>query len=235
MPTSLNPSFVRRFASEVVGTALLVGIGTGTVVVAARVGGIPQWAMGIAWFLAVLLPVVLFVEVSGAHLNPAVTLALAVSRRIAWKLVPEYWAGQFLGAFAASLAVLSALGDSADLGATVPVHTSLALAFLGEAAFTALLVAMVFVLADRGEGIRRWRTLLPPSAVGLSTFIIGPWTGSSLNPARTLAPAIVSGTYLDLWLYLIAVPSAAVTLGVAWKPKSVDVDDRGPGRETVSR
>ncbi len=226
----MNRETARRWAAEVGGTALLVGIGTGTIVAAGRVGGIPQWWMGCAWFAAVLIPLVLFIARSGAHLNPAVTFALALSGRFAWRNVPGYWAAQFAGAFVASAAVLTALGPSSHLGATIPVQGGLLLDFAVEAIFTALLVASVFLLADRGEGRRRWRMLLPPLVVGVSTYVIGPWTGSSLNPARTVAPAVLSGTFTDLWLYLVSAPLAAAVVAALWRPQSVDIADRGPGR-----
>ena len=223
-----------RCLAEAIGTALLVGIGTGTIVAAGKIGGIPQWTMAIAWFLAVSVPILLFLRVSGAHLNPAVTFALASSGRIAWKEAPPYWASQFTGAFVASLSVLVTLGGGSHLGATLPADGDIARTFVAEAAFTALLIAAVFVLADRGEGRKRWRAFLPPLAVGLSTYVIGPWTGSSLNPARSLAPAVLSGTYTDLWVYLLAVPLAALAIAALWRPRSVDLADRGPGRaETV--
>jgi glycerol uptake facilitator-like aquaporin len=229
-----RPPFARA-AAEVAGTALLVGIGTGAIVAAGRVGGTPQWVLALAWFLAVLVPIALVIRVSGAHLNPAVTLALAASGRIAWREVPGYWASQFAGAFLGSAVVLLALGSGERLGATVPAHGDVPLAFAAEAAFTAVLVVAVFVLADRGEGPGRWRLLLPPAAVGVSTYVIGPWTGSSLNPARTLAPAVLSGTYTDLWVYLVAVPLAALVVAAAWRPRAVDIADRGPGRIDASR
>ncbi len=229
------PSVLRRCLAEAVGTGLLVGIGTGTIVAGGRAGGIPQWLMAIAWFLAVLIPIVLFISVSGAHLNPAVTLALAASGRIRWEKAPYYWAAQFAGAFAASGLVLATLGGGSHLGATLPADGDLVRAVVGEASFTALLVASVFVLADQGEGRFRWRILLPPAAVGLSTYVIGPWTGSSLNPARTLAPAVLSGTYTDLWVYLVTVPLAALALGLVWRARSVDIADRGPGRTAIDR
>ena len=231
MPRSL----VHRCLAEVAGTALLVGIGTGTIVAAGNAGGIPQGLMAAAWFLAVLVPIVLFIGVSGAHLNPAVTLALASSGRIAWREAPPYWLSQCAGAFLASFSVLFLLGGGSHLGATLPANGDVLRAFVSEAAFTALLVATVFVLADKGEGRGRWRVLLPPAAVGLSTYIIGPWTGSSLNPARTLAPAVLSATYGDLWVYLVAVPLAAAVVAVLWRPRSVDLADRGPGRAEVTR
>jgi len=224
----------RRCLAELAGTALLVGIGTGTIVAAGEVGGIPQWLMATAWFVAVLVPILLFIRVSGAHLNPVVTLALAASGRLAWKEAPWYWAAQSLGAFTASFLVLLVLGGGSHLGATVPANGDLLRTFFAEAGFTALLVASVFVLADRGEGPGRWRVILPPSAVGLSTYVIGPWTGSSLNPARTVAPAVLSGTYTDLWVYLLAIPVAAIIVAAVWRPRSVDIADRGPGRVASS-
>jgi glycerol uptake facilitator-like aquaporin len=226
---------IHRCLAEVAGTALLVGIGTGTIVAAGNAGGIPQGLMAAAWFLAVLIPIVLFIEVSGAHLNPAVTLALASSGRIAWREAPPYWASQFVGAFLASISVLFLLGGGSDLGATLPADGNIPRALVAEAAFTALLVGAVFVLADRGEGPRRWRILLPPAAVGVSTYVIGPWTGSSLNPARSVAPAVLSGTYADLWVYLIAVPVAAAAMAAIWRPRSVDGVNRVPGRVDVAR
>jgi len=226
---------LHRCLAEVAGTALLVGIGTGTIVAAGDAGGIPQWAMAVAWFLAVLIPVALFLRVSGAHLNPAVTLALAGSGRISWREAASYWASQFLGAFLASGVVLLSLGGGSHLGATLPSHGYVTWAFVSEAVFTALLVGAVYVLADQGEGAGRWRIVLPPAAVGLSTYVIGPWTGSSLNPARSVAPAVLSGTYVDLWVYLTAVPLAAVVMAALWRPRSVDLKDRGSGRAQVAR
>ena len=199
-----------------------------------RLGGFPQYVLAIAWFLAVLVPILLFVEVSGAHLNPVVTLGLALSRRIDWREVPPYVVSQLAGAFLGSAIVLVSLGDLAHLGATVPAQADALRAFVLEFAFTAALVASVFVLADRGVGRWRWRLALPPAVVGVSTYLIGPWTGSSLNPARTIAPAVLSATYSEIWVYLIAVPLAACVVALAWRPRSVDRLDRGPGRVETS-
>ena len=225
----MSRSTATRFLSEAAGTALLVGIGTGAIVLAARAGGAPQWVLAVVWFLGVLLPMLACVRISGAHFNPAVTLGLAVSGRIAWRETPEYVLGQFAGAFLGSAAVGITIGTEAHLGSTVPA-TGLPAVFAGEALFTSALVASVFVLADRGEGRLRWRLALPPLVVGLATYVIGPWTGSSLNPARSIAPAVLSETFTGLWVYLLAVPSAAVLVAIAWRPTSVDRLDRGPGR-----
>ncbi|MGA8710966.1 MAG: MIP/aquaporin family protein [Thermoplasmata archaeon] len=230
----MNPSPGKRFLAELAGTALLVGIGTGAIVLSVRAGGVPQWQLALAWFFAVLVPIVLFVGISGAHLNPAVTLGLAASGRIAWGEVPEYILGQFAGAFVGSAAVAVSIGTQAHLGSTLP-STSTLTVFVGEAAFTAALIASVFLLADRGEGHFGWRLTLPPLVVGVSTFVIGPLSGSSLNPARTIAPAVLSGSFADLWVYLVAVPLGAIAVALAWRPRSVDRRDRGPGRLEVDR
>jgi len=231
----LNRSILGRALAEAAGTALLVGIGTGAVVLAARSGGIPPWAMAGAWFLAVLVPIVLLIGESGAHLNPVVTLALAASGRIAWRELPAYVLGQFAGAFGASGLVLATLGDHAHLGSTFPAPGVGGWTFPAEFVFTAALIGSVFVLADRGEGWHRWRLALPPAVVALSTYVIGPWTGSSLNPARTIAPAVLSGTYSDLWIYLTAVPLGALAVAAFWRPRAVDRLDRGPGRLKTDR
>lgn len=222
---------LRRAVAEFVGTGLLVGIGTGAIVGGSRLGGLPILSLAVAWFLAVWLPMALFLRISGAHLNPAVTFALAGSGRFPWRLAPGFWIAQCSGALAGSAIVLGWLGDGHHLGATVPTGVPLPLAAAGEAAFTALLVATVFYLSDLGEGRARWRTYLPPIAVGLSTYVIGPWTGSSLNPARTLAPALLSQTYTDLALYLLVVPAAAGLVALAWAaPTGSWVDRRTIGK-----
>ncbi|MCI4365600.1 MAG: aquaporin [Thermoplasmata archaeon] len=231
----MNDAPLVRWLSEAAGTALLVGIGTGTIVASARVGGISLGLMAVAWSAAVLLPILLFIRVSGAHLNPAVTLALAGSGRIAWREVPPYVASQLGGAFLGSGLVWAVLGRGDHLGATLPAHGDLIPVIVGEMTFSALLVGAVFLLSDQGEGRRRWRLLLPTVAVGLSTYVIGPFTGSSLNPARSIAPAVLSGTYTDLWAYLLVVPTTALALALVWRPRSVDRLDRGPGRLDSSR
>lgn len=222
---------LRRSVAEFVGTALLVGIGTGAIVGGSRLGGLPILALAVAWFLAVWVPMTLFLRISGAHLNPAVTFALAVSGRFPWRLAPGFWIAQFSGAMTGSGIVLGLLGGGDHLGATVPTGVPLSLAAAGEAAFTALLAATVFYLSDLGEGRGRWRTFLPPVAVGLSTYVIGPWTGSSLNPARSVAPALLSQTYTDLGLYLLVVPAAAGLVALVWAaPMGSQVGRRPFGR-----
>jgi aquaporin NIP len=179
----VNHPLASRLLSEFAGTGILVGLGTGAVVASVGMGAERFPLLAVAWFVAVTIPVVLFAGISGAHLNPVVSLALAADRRLPAREVPPHLVAQVAGAFAGSAVVEIVLGPGGHLGATIPASNDVLRIFGDEFAFT-------FVLA--------------------STYVIGPFTGSSLNPARSLAPAVLSGTYTDLWVYFLAAPLAAL-------------------------
>jgi glycerol uptake facilitator-like aquaporin len=204
-----------RCVAEGVGTALLVGIGTGAIVAGANAGGVPQWVLAVAWFLAVLVPILAFASVSGAHINPAVTLTLTLSGRFPRREAVPYAAAQVLGAFAGSATVAVALGPGGHLGATVPTQIGVVELFALEFAFTLLLILAVLYLTRPRDTIPVWELVLPAAVVGLSTFLIGPLTGSSLNPARSLAPAVLSATYSSLLVYFGAAAAAALCASLA--------------------
>ncbi len=214
----------RRCAAEATGTALLVAIGTGAIVAGANAGGIPQWALAVAWFVAVTAPVLAFARLSGAHLNPAVTLSLVAVRRFPPREGLAYIGAQLSGALVGSAGVWALFGDGAHLGATLPRGGNVAVALPLEFAFTLALAISVLYITAPGKVASRGELLLPGTVVGISTFLIGPWTGSSLNPARSLAPALLTGTYQYLWAYLLATvlgglaASALIRWGAATRP-----------------
>ncbi len=189
---------------------MLVALATGAVVAGANAGGAPLWMLAVAAFVAISLPVVLFISTSGAHINPAVTLALWAAGRFPGSRVLPYMAAQTLGALAGSAAVLWALGGALHLGATVPTDGDWAVAMAGEFGFAVLLVLSVLLLARFGPGPAKLGLLAPGAVVGLAAYVIGPSSGCSLNPARSIAPALLSGTFTDLWVYLLAVPAGAL-------------------------
>jgi glycerol uptake facilitator-like aquaporin len=199
-----------RLLSEALGTALLVGIGTGAVVASAGTGSDRFLLLAIAWFLAVSIPVALFAGISGAHLNPVVSLALVGDRRVPVRELAPHVFAQVLGAFVGSLAVAVTLGTGSHLGATVPSTSDLPTIFVDEFGFTFALVGSVLWLVRAGAGRWRWRLTWPGAVVAVSTYVIGPVTGSSLNPARSLAPAVLSSTFTDLWVYFLAAILAAL-------------------------
>jgi aquaporin Z len=169
------------------------------------------------WAIAVAVPVLAFARTSGGHLNPGVTISLALGERFPSYEVAPYVGAQFAGAGVGSLAVLVLLGNRAELGATVPAPGNLWVPFLGEVLFTFLLLASVFYLVTRPRAPTLPELLLPALVVGVSTYVIGPLSGSSLNLARTVAPALLSGAYTDLWLYLIAVPAGGTLTAVIYR------------------
>lgn len=193
-----------RCLAEAAGTALLVGVGTGTLVAGYDLGGLPLWVVAVAWFAAVAVPIQAFAALSGAHLNPAVTVGLIASRRFPAPEGVSYVGSQLSGAFAGSLTVEALLGRGANLGATLPGPGGLVGVVLLEATFTCLLVGSVLILARLERAPTRFELLLPAAVVGVSTYLIGPWTGSSLNPARSIAPAVLSGQFDGLWVYVLA-------------------------------
>ncbi|MCI4367239.1 MAG: aquaporin [Thermoplasmata archaeon] len=206
----MNRPLRTRLIAEICGTGLLVGMGTGSIVAAARWGVDSIGVIAVAWFLAVTIPVLWFARISGAHINPVVTMALTAGRRFPLAELPMYVGAQLIGAFTASAGVWLLLGDGARLGATQFREGGVVVGAIGEFVFTFILILLVFFLVDFGPGLPRWGLTGPGIVVGISTYLIGPWSGSSLNPARTLAPAVLSWTFSGLWVYLIVVPLAGL-------------------------
>ena len=214
----------RTVAAEVVGTFILVLTIASAVIganLARPIAGAPYGSLtvAIAGGLALAVTVAVLGPVSGAHLNPAVTLALAVNRRFPWRRVPAYLASQLGGAIIAALAAWALFGDRArlvaHLGATSPAAGTGAWQVFGaETAGTFLLVlAITWVAIDRQV----------PSALGAPTIgaalaaailSSGPISGAGLNPARALGPMLVAGRFTDWWVYATA-PILGGTLAVA--------------------
>lgn len=182
---------MRRLAVESAATFGLVFLGTGACVVNAVSGGrLGVVGVGLVWGAAVWL----LAAWSGAHMNPAVTVA----SRLTPRATGEYLLAQTLGAFAASLALLALFRDRAgSLGTTVPA-AGIAASFLLEFAMTFALVLAVLRLPGR------FVPAVAGAIVGLEAIFAGPLTGASMNPVRSLAPAVVSGRLGGLWLYLLA-------------------------------
>jgi aquaporin Z len=189
---------MRRLLAEYLGTFTLVFAGTGAII-ADHVSGGAVGNVGIAlvFGLVVLAMVRAFGGTSGAHLNPAVSWALALAGRFPWRELPAYIAAQLAGAFTASGALKLLFPRDPTLGATFPV-IGLGPTFVMEALLTLILVHVIL-------NVPKGNPVLPPVAigavVGLEAMFAGPFTGASMNPARSLAPAILGGHFQDPWLY----------------------------------
>jgi aquaporin Z len=156
-------------------------------------------------------------RLSGAHLNPAVTLAFRVMKVVSWPDVGAYVAAQLTGAVLGSLAFRAAWGPVAGSvgGGVTHSHVATPVAFVLEAAMTALLVATIFVFGSRPR-LARWTPLAIWPLIGVLTWQFARYTGTSLNPARSAGPAIAFGDLGELWLYVVAPTAGALGLAAVW-------------------
>lgn len=194
----------RQLAAEAFGTFALVFAGTGAIVVNAASGGaITHVGIALTFGLIVLAMIYALGDVSGCHLNPAVTLGFYAARRLEGRVVLPYILAQCVGAMIASV-VLRALFPASDtLGATEPAGAPLQ-SFVMECLLTLILMFVILSVSAGG----REKGLLAGVAIGaviaLEAMFAGPISGASMNPARSLAPALVSMRLEHLWLYLVA-------------------------------
>ncbi len=204
----------RRLFTEALGTFLLVTVDCGGAMIGklapdevtppARAG-----AMG----LLIMAMIYAMGNTSGAHFNPAVTFAFAVRRVFPWQRVPLYWAAQLCGAFVAAGLLKGLLGDVDHLGATLPRYGPWrGLAF--EVLLTCILVSIVLGTATRHRSIGPNAAIASGATVAMCALFARPMSGASMNPARSLAPAVLSGELANLWIYLSA-PFAGALLGCA--------------------
>jgi aquaporin Z len=212
----------KRFAAEVIGTFIVVVLATGSVVIDAKYGsklGLPFIAF--APFVGVAMGVYLFGKISMAHFNPAVTLGFLITKHITKLQLLQYFAAEITGALLASLFVMSVIGTEAALGANTPDYAyPLPLVFGIEVLATALLMAVICLVVYT-KGLRGFGGLVIGGMVGLDIFFLAFISGASMNPARSLAPALLSGVFGNLWLYWTAtfIGSSAVALLVRKKFK----------------
>lgn len=203
----------QRLAAEFVGTFGLVFAGTGAIIVNEITGGVVSHVgIGLTFGLIVMVMIYAFGHVSGAHLNPAVTLAFAAGRHFPWPLVPRYWAAQLAGGITASLVLRALFGDVASLGATLPFGSALQ-SFGLEIVLTLLLMVVITSVATDTRAVGQAAAIAIGGAIGLEALFAGPISGASMNPARSLAPALVSWTWQDQWLY-VAGPAIGAVIGV---------------------
>ena len=214
----------KRFVAEVIGTFIVVVLATGSVVIDAKFGGkLGLPFIAIAPFIGVAVGIYLFGKISMAHFNPAVTLGFLITRHITKLQLLQYFAAEIIGALLASLFVMAIIGTEASLGANTPDYSyPLPLVFGIEVLATALLMAVIYLVVYT-KGLRRLGGLAIGGVVGLDIFFLAFISGASMNPATSLAPALLSGVLGNLWLYWTAtfIGSSAVALLVRRKFKNI--------------
>jgi aquaporin Z len=201
---SLSPN-QKRFLAEVVGTFIVVVLATGSVVIDAKLNG----ALGIpiiafSPFVGVAIGVYMFGKVSMAHFNPAVTLGFLITKHITKRLLFLYIMAEIIGALLGSLFVKYVIGNEAFLGANSPNYAyPLPLIFGVEVLASAMLMAVILIVVIE-KGLRGFGGIVIGVIVGMDIFFLAFISGASMNPARSLAPALVSGVLANLWLYWTA-------------------------------
>jgi aquaporin Z len=195
---------MKKPLSEFLGTFFLVFAGTGAIVIDRETGGsISHGGIALVFGLVVMAMIYAFGDVSGAHLNPAVTLGFGVAGRFPWREVPGYVMAQLAGAFAASALLKFLFPGNATLGATLPAG-SVSQSFVLEVILTAMLMLVILSVSTGAKEKGITAGIAIGAVVCLAAMFAGPICGASMNPARSLAPAIVSGNPQHLWLYPVA-------------------------------
>lgn len=202
-----------RLLAEGLGTFCLVFAGTGAIVVDQVSGGaVTHVGISLTFGLVVMAMIYAFGDTSGAHLNPAVTAAFALARRFPTREVPGYIAAQAAGALAASLLLRVLFPTSEFLGATTPAGPSWQ-SFVLEVVLTFMLMLVILRVSSGPKEKGIMAGIAIGGVVGLEALFAGPICGASMNPARSLTPALISGHIAALWIYLIA-PFAGAALAV---------------------
>jgi aquaporin NIP len=204
---------MKKVFAEFLGTFGLVFAGPGAIVIDhASNGAIGHAGIAITFGLIILAMIYTFGDVSGAHFNPAVTTGFAVARRFPWRSVPAYVAAQVLGGFGASGLLRVLFPADATLGATLPAGTAMQ-SFILEIVLTFFLMLVILSVSTGAKEKGITAGIAVGAVIALEAMFAGPICGASMNPARSLSPAVVSGHLEHLWIY-VAGPLLGALLAV---------------------
>lgn len=210
---------MKRYIAELLGTFGMVFCGCGAMTVNEITGGsISHVGVAITWGLIVMGMIYAFGEISGAHFNPAVTVAFAFAKKFSWKDVPKYLLFQVAGAFLAIGLLWVLFPESNSYGHTYPAEGFEPYrAFILEFILTFILMVVIINVSTGSKEIGTMAAIAVGAVILLEAMFAGPMTKASMNPARSLAPAIISGNLEHLWLYLTAPFLGAATAVVSCK------------------
>ncbi|MFL5826094.1 MAG: MIP family channel protein [Thermoleophilaceae bacterium] len=213
-----RPELTRRALAEGIAAFALVFAGCGAIVADSHYHG-ALGTVGVALVFGLVIMVMVYAtgHLSGAHINPAVTIAFTATRHFPPRDAVVYVAAQLSGATAGALALLAVwTSKPAQLGATVP-SVSAGSAFVYEALLTAFLMFVIMAVATDTRAVGAAAAIAIGGTIGLDALFGGPVTGASMNPARTFGPALVSGQWADFWVYVVAPVTGALIGGFAYQ------------------
>lgn len=208
---------LRRVAAEVFGTFCLLFAGTGAIVINDVAGGsVTHVGIALVFGLIVLAMIDAIGDISGAHINPAVTIGMWVAGRLPATMVLPYLAAQLLGGFAASGLLKGLFPEHPTLGATLPAGSAWQ-SFILEVVLTWILMVVVLRVSSGSKERGMFAGITVGSVIAVEAMFAGPICGASMNPVRSIAPAVLAGTTDTLWIY-IAAPLTGSLLAVATEP-----------------
>ncbi len=216
----------QKVLAEAIGTFGLVLAGCGAIVVERMYGGLGHAGVSLAFGLVVMAMIYAIGHISGAHINPAVTVAFAALGWFPHRQVPAYIFGQVAGAVAACALLRLGVAPDGGLGATMPAGTELQ-AFGVEVVITFFLMFVIKAVATDSRAVGTMAGWAIGATVALFALIAGPITGASMNPARSIGPALVEGNVAHLWLYIVAPVVGALLGGLAYQKIRCDTPTRG--------
>jgi aquaporin NIP len=210
------PPQARALVAETIGSFALVFAGCGAIMVDAKTHQLGHIGVAFSFGLVIMFGIYAVGHISGAHFNPAVTLAFALTRHFPWPRVLAYWGAQLAGALAAAALLRASLGNIANVGATYPSGSN-GQSFLWEVVMSVFLMFVILAVATDTRAVGEAAAIAVGGTIGLDAMFGGPISGASMNPARSLGPGIVSGDLHAIWIYLLAPLLGAAIGGVAYQ------------------
>jgi aquaporin NIP len=197
-------TFARKVVAEIIGTFFMIFAGCGSVIIDKKTdGSITHLGVSLVWGMVVMILIYTIGHISGAHLNPSVTLAFAVVRRFPWTQVPAYIGAQVFASISAGFVLRLMFGEVAHMAATVPAGSTMQ-SFVLEIIVTFFLMFVVSAVATDTRAIGELAGLAVGTTVAMNVIVAGPISGSSMNPARTIGSAVSGNKYTSIWIYMVA-------------------------------